>query len=63
MPLEIKDLITVNLMIDGYARDLRYQETLQILEEVKEAKVEMNRFTIVSILTAYSHLAAFDPGK
>ncbi|KAF2297753.1 hypothetical protein GH714_002573 [Hevea brasiliensis] len=46
MPLEIKDLITFNLMIDGYARDRRYNEVLEVLEDVKEAKAKMNKFTI-----------------
>ncbi|KAF2297748.1 hypothetical protein GH714_002553 [Hevea brasiliensis] len=63
MPLEIKDLITFNLMIDGYARDRRYSEVLEVLEDVKEAKAKMNEFTIVSVLTACSHLAELDQGE
>ncbi|OAY59859.1 pentatricopeptide repeat-containing protein At4g18840 [Manihot esculenta] len=63
MPVEIKDLITYNLMIDGYVRDRSYRKVLQILEDVKEAKAEINKFTMVSVLTACSHLAALDQGE
>ncbi|XP_050229533.1 pentatricopeptide repeat-containing protein At2g29760, chloroplastic-like [Mercurialis annua] len=63
MPSELKDLITFNLMIDGYARDGEYGEVLHIFREVQKANVELNKFTIVSVLTACSNLAALDQGE
>ncbi|WCJ26188.1 Pentatricopeptide repeat (PPR-like) superfamily protein [Euphorbia peplus] len=63
MPSRIKGLITFNLMIDGYARDSRYSDVLQIFEEMRKARIELNRFTMVSVLTACSNLAASDQGE
>jgi pentatricopeptide repeat protein len=40
MPWEMKDVITFNLMIDGYAREGRHKEILEIFKEMRVAKIK-----------------------
>ncbi|KAF8413116.1 hypothetical protein HHK36_001092 [Tetracentron sinense] len=47
IPFELKDLITFNIMIDGYAREGRYKEVLDVFQELQMVKIEPNRFTMV----------------
>jgi pentatricopeptide repeat protein len=36
----MKDVITFNLMIDGYAREGRHKEILEIFKEMRVAKIK-----------------------
>ncbi|KAF8413118.1 hypothetical protein HHK36_001094 [Tetracentron sinense] len=63
MPLQLKDLITFNIIIDGYAREGRYKEVLDVFQELQMVKIEPNRFTMVSVLSACSSLAALEQGE
>ncbi|KAK0587754.1 hypothetical protein LWI29_028284 [Acer saccharum] len=63
MPKEMKDLITFNLMIDGYAREGRFKNIVEVFEEMRLLNITPNRFTIVSVLTACSHLVALEQGE
>ncbi|CAK7335465.1 unnamed protein product [Dovyalis caffra] len=63
MPREMKDVITFNLLIDGYAREGGFAEILKIFQEMQVAKIEPSRFTMVSVLMACSYLGALEPGE
>ncbi|KAH7549469.1 hypothetical protein JRO89_XS13G0036700 [Xanthoceras sorbifolium] len=63
IPKEMKDLITLNLMIDGYAREGSYTNIVEVFEEMRSLNIKPNRFTIVSVLAACSHLVALEQGE
>ncbi|KAJ6946320.1 pentatricopeptide repeat-containing protein [Populus alba x Populus x berolinensis] len=57
------DVVSWNSMIDGYAREGRHKEILEIFKEMRVAKLEPSRFTMVSVLTACSYLGALEQGE
>ncbi|XP_042505630.1 pentatricopeptide repeat-containing protein At4g18840-like [Macadamia integrifolia] len=63
MPLRLKDLVTLKLMIDGYAREGSFAEVLEIFQEMQTLKIKPDKFTIVNALSACSHLAALEQGE
>lgn len=48
MPMEMKDLITMNAMVEGFAKECRCEEVLKLFRELELAKIKPNNFTLVS---------------
>lgn len=58
-----KDTASWSAMITGYTKNGRYTEALIILREMMDSRVPLNESTLVSSLSACSHLGAFDLGR
>ncbi|KAJ6946908.1 hypothetical protein NC651_001565 [Populus alba x Populus x berolinensis] len=58
-----KNSVSWNTIIGGYAREGRHKEILEIFKEMRVAKLEPSRFTMVSVLTACSYLGALEQGE
>ncbi|CAN4084721.1 unnamed protein product [Withania somnifera] len=58
-----KDAITWNAMISGYAQNGLSDETIALFNAMKEAGVNPNNITLVSVLSACASVGALDVGK
>ncbi|XP_060172238.1 pentatricopeptide repeat-containing protein At2g34400 [Lycium barbarum] len=58
-----KDAITWNAMISGYAQNGLSDETISLFNAMKEAGVNPNNITLVSVLSACASIGALDVGK
>ncbi|XP_043705287.1 pentatricopeptide repeat-containing protein At3g29230-like [Telopea speciosissima] len=63
MPLQLKDLGTFKLMIDGYTKEGSYAEVLEVFQEMQKLKIKPDKFTIVNALSACSCVAALEQGE
>ena len=61
--MEVKDLITLNTMIDGYSRDSGFREVLELFNEMLALGIKPNKFTLVSVPSACSLLSALEQGE
>ncbi|KAL5580379.1 hypothetical protein UlMin_012821 [Ulmus minor] len=58
-----KDLVSWSAMISGYAQHDRFSETLSLFQEMQRFGVKPDETTLVSVISACTHLAALDLGK
>ncbi|EEF49986.1 pentatricopeptide repeat-containing protein, putative [Ricinus communis] len=58
-----KDLVSWSAMISGYAQHDRFAETLALFQEMQLDGVKPDETTLVSVVSACTHLAALDQGK
>ncbi|KAJ7950535.1 Pentatricopeptide repeat-containing protein [Quillaja saponaria] len=58
-----KDLITFKMMIDGYAKELRFMEALDIIKEMQKLKVKPDNFIMVDALLACSNMVTLEQGE
>lgn len=58
-----KDVISWSAMISGYAQLDRFSETLALFHEMQLDGVKPDEITLVSVISACTHLAALEQGK
>lgn len=58
-----KDVVSWNAMIAGYVQSGRFEEALDCFSSMREADVEPNKSTMVSVLSACGHLGSLELGK
>lgn len=58
-----KDVISWTAMISGYAQHDCFSETLALFQEMQQFGVRPDETTLVSVISACTHLAALDLGK
>ncbi|XP_065853276.1 putative pentatricopeptide repeat-containing protein At5g40405 isoform X2 [Euphorbia lathyris] len=58
-----KDVISWSAMISGYAQHDRFDETLVLFQEMQLEEMKPDETTLVSVVSACTHLAALDQGK
>ncbi|KAM6578618.1 hypothetical protein CsatB_030455 [Cannabis sativa] len=58
-----KDVISWSAMISGYAQHDCFSETLALFQEMQRFGVKPDETTLVSVISACTHLAALDLGK
>ncbi|KAJ4962098.1 hypothetical protein NE237_022008 [Protea cynaroides] len=63
IPLLLKDLSTFKLIVDGYAREGAYTEVLEVFQEMRKAKIKLDKFIIIIGLSVCSYLAALEQGE
>ncbi|KAF8401281.1 hypothetical protein HHK36_012214 [Tetracentron sinense] len=58
-----KDVVSWSTMISGYAQHDRFSETLALFHEMQIGEIRPDETTLVSVISACTHLAALDQGK
>ncbi|XP_031266496.1 pentatricopeptide repeat-containing protein At3g62890-like [Pistacia vera] len=58
-----KDVVSWSAMISGYAQNNQYSETLALFQEMQLHGIQPDETTLVSVISACTHLAALDQGK
>lgn len=58
-----KDIVSWSAMISGYAQHNRYSEALALFHEMQLKGIRPDETTLVSVVSACTHLAALDLGK
>lgn len=58
-----RDLVAWNAMIAGYAQRGESREALSLFNQMQVEGARVNEVTMVSVLSACSHLGAFDQGR
>ncbi|GAV80996.1 PPR domain-containing protein/PPR_2 domain-containing protein/DYW_deaminase domain-containing protein [Cephalotus follicularis] len=58
-----KDIVSWSTLISGYAQDDQFPETLALFQEMQLQGFNPDETTLVSIISACTHLAALDQGK
>ncbi|KAM7277884.1 hypothetical protein ACFE04_005018 [Oxalis oulophora] len=58
-----KDIVSWSTMISGYAQDDKFLETLDLFQEMQIQGVRPDETTLVSVLSACTHMAALEQGK
>ncbi|GMH22333.1 hypothetical protein Nepgr_024176 [Nepenthes gracilis] len=58
-----KDVVSWSAMISGYAKYDQFSETLKLFEEMQLGDIKPDETTLVSVISACTHLAALDQGK
>ncbi|XP_024031273.1 pentatricopeptide repeat-containing protein At1g08070, chloroplastic isoform X2 [Morus notabilis] len=58
-----KDVVSWSAMISGYAQHDQFAETLVLFQEMQSFEVRPDETTLVSVISACTHLAALDVGK
>ncbi|KAG5594362.1 hypothetical protein H5410_035594, partial [Solanum commersonii] len=61
--ISLRDLVSWNSMISGYAQNGLSDETISLFNAMKEAGVNPNNITLVSVLSACASIGALDVGK
>ncbi|CAK9180722.1 unnamed protein product [Ilex paraguariensis] len=61
--MNIKDTASWSAMITGYTKNGMYGEALLIFREMMASHIPLNESTLVSALSACSHLGALDQGR
>ncbi|XP_042520719.1 pentatricopeptide repeat-containing protein At4g18840 [Macadamia integrifolia] len=61
MPL--RDVVSWNAMLTGYARESCFYEVLALFEDMQNAKVKPNSYTLVILLSACANLGAMNQGE
>ncbi|TVU49861.1 hypothetical protein EJB05_01200, partial [Eragrostis curvula] len=61
--IELKDEITWNGLVSGFAQSGLYEESLQVFLQMGQAGVRYNMFTFVSAISASANLADLNQGK
>ncbi|PRQ42430.1 putative tetratricopeptide-like helical domain, DYW domain-containing protein [Rosa chinensis] len=58
-----KDVVSWSAMISGYAQHDRFSETLALFQEMQLCGIRPDETTLVSVISACTHLAALDLGQ
>ncbi|XP_012088863.2 putative pentatricopeptide repeat-containing protein At5g40405 [Jatropha curcas] len=58
-----KDIVSWTAMISGYAQHGRFAESLMLFQEMQLDGIKPDETTLVSLISACTHLAALDQGK
>lgn len=58
-----KDIVSWSAMISGYAQHDRFADTLELFQEMQLVGIKPDETTLVSVISACTHLAALDQGK
>lgn len=58
-----KDIVSWSAMISGYAQHERFSEALALFQEMQHHRIKPDETTLVSVISACTHLAALDLGK
>uniref|UniRef100_A0A7N2L4E9 DYW domain-containing protein n=1 Tax=Quercus lobata TaxID=97700 RepID=A0A7N2L4E9_QUELO len=58
-----KDIVSWSAMISGYAQHDHFSETLALFQEMQLEGIRPDETTLVSVISACTHLAALDLGK
>lgn len=58
-----KDVVSWSAMISGYAQHDQFSETLALFQEMQHHGIRPDETTLVSVISACTHLAALDLGK
>ncbi|CAH9147768.1 unnamed protein product [Cuscuta epithymum] len=58
-----KDRVSWTTIISGYAQHDQFIETLALFQEMLHGQIEPDEITLVSVVSACAHLAAFEQGK
>ncbi|KAF7825419.1 pentatricopeptide repeat-containing protein [Senna tora] len=58
-----KDIVSWGAMISGYAQHERFSEALALFKEMQLQGIRPDEATLVSVISACTHLAALDLGK
>ncbi|XP_057493881.1 pentatricopeptide repeat-containing protein At3g62890-like [Actinidia eriantha] len=58
-----KDIVSWSAMISGYAQLERFSETIELFQQMQLEEIRPDETTLVSLLSACTHLAALDQGK
>lgn len=61
--VEEKDLVTWNVLLNGYAENRASAQAFQCFEDMKQQNVQPNDFTFMGLLVACSHASAVDEGR
>ncbi|GLT26133.1 hypothetical protein SLA2020_012180 [Shorea laevis] len=61
--MPVKDVISWNAMIAGYAQMGQYKEALDFFQEMRRANVMPNESTLVTVLSACAHSGFLELGK
>ncbi|XP_043688264.1 pentatricopeptide repeat-containing protein At4g18840 [Telopea speciosissima] len=61
MPL--RDVVSWNAMLTGYAHASCFDEVLAIFEDLQNAKVKPNSYTLVNVLSACANMGAMNQGE
>ncbi|KAL3535830.1 hypothetical protein ACH5RR_004291 [Cinchona calisaya] len=61
--IEVKNIVSWNVMIGGYTHGSKYREALAVFRQMQLEYVEPNDVTFLNILPACAHLGALDLGK
>ena len=59
----VKDVVSWNAMITGYAHTSRFGEVLVLFEDMQREKVRPDNCTLVNMLSACAHLGALGQGE
>ncbi|KAI8531725.1 hypothetical protein RHMOL_Rhmol11G0157900 [Rhododendron molle] len=58
-----RDIVSWSAMISGYAQQDQFSETLALFQQMQLEEIRPDETTLVSVLSACTHLAAFDQGR
>lgn len=58
-----KDIVSWSAMISGYAQNDHFSETLALFQEMQLYGIQPDETTLVSVISACTHLAALDQGR
>lgn len=58
-----KDVILWTAMINGYVQYNRHEEALALFREIPMKRIKLDKFTVVTLLTACANLGALELGK
>lgn len=61
--IDVKDLVSWNVMIGGYTHMSHYKEALGLFRQLQLSDLQPNDITLLSVLPACAHLGALDLGK
>ncbi|XP_010245327.1 PREDICTED: pentatricopeptide repeat-containing protein At3g62890-like [Nelumbo nucifera] len=61
--MPVKDIVSWSTMISGYAQHNQFSETLSLFHEMQLNGIRPDETTLVSVISACTHLAALDQGK
>ncbi|KAK4388469.1 Pentatricopeptide repeat-containing protein, chloroplastic [Sesamum angolense] len=60
--IPIRDVVSWNAMISGYAQIGQFDDALSLFQEMRKAKVSPDASTLLSVLSACAHLGAVETG-
>lgn len=58
-----RDIVSWSAMISGYAQLDQFSETLELFQQMQLEEIRPDETTLVSVISACTHLAAFDQGR
>ncbi|XP_038696997.1 pentatricopeptide repeat-containing protein At1g08070, chloroplastic-like [Tripterygium wilfordii] len=61
--MPVKDIVSWSAIMSGYSQHTRFSETLSLFQEMQVNRISPDETTLVSVISACTHLAALDQGK